>query len=84
MKLISILIGLAHLLTKMLLKNFSFLGKLEMTVAAVMMLQMLLIRPDNLALLLACVAVIKMAKGLRTSHNAPNVMLYMTTGKLVL
>ncbi|KAG2633545.1 uncharacterized protein LOC120659985 [Panicum virgatum] len=37
--------GLAHLLTKMLLKNFSFMGKLEMTVAAVTMLQMLLIRP---------------------------------------
>ena len=28
--------------------------------------------------------VIKMAKGLRTSHNAPIVMLYMTTRKLVL
>ncbi|PUZ47115.1 hypothetical protein GQ55_7G137400 [Panicum hallii var. hallii] len=40
--------GLAHLLIKRLLKNFPLLSKLEMTVAAVTMVQMLLIRPAQI------------------------------------
>ncbi|PVH33747.1 hypothetical protein PAHAL_8G057900 [Panicum hallii] len=40
--------GVAHPLTKRLLKNFSLLSKLEMTVAVVMMVQVLLIRPAQI------------------------------------
>lgn len=55
------------------------LSKLEMTVAEVMMVQVLLIRLGNRPLLLACVTVNKMTKGLRTCPHALQVYMKCCT-----